>query len=160
MKTPALAALTALVLLSACAGVRQSAVNPFNWFGGSTSRTVEATAIPEGGFAEVIDNRPAVAEVIDMAVEPAQGGAIVRATGLPPTQGWWDAELRPDGDLAPVDGELTLRFVLAPPRQETRQGPARSREVSAGLFVPASVLAQTRRVTVIGERNARTVTRR
>ena len=158
MKTPALAALAALVFLSACAGVRQSAVNPFNWFGGG--RETEVTLAPEGGFPQAIDNRPAVAEITDMAVEPVQGGAIVRATGLPPTQGWWDAELVADGELAAVDGEVTLRFVLAPPRQTMRQGTERSREVSAGLFLPTAVLAQARRVTVTAERNARTVTRR
>ncbi|MGY6632468.1 MAG: hypothetical protein ACXIU8_01815 [Alkalilacustris sp.] len=160
MKTPALAALAALVVLSACSGVRQSAINPFNWFGGE--RSTEVTLAPEGGFPAPVDGRPTVAEITDMAVEPAQGGAIVRATGLPPTQGWWDAELRPLDGRRPeaVDGELTLRFVLSPPRQTARQGTPTSREVSAGIFVPASVLAQTARVTVIAERNARSVTRR
>ena len=157
MKTPALAALAALVLLAGCGGVRQSALNPLTWFQGTAS---EPTLVPEGGFRVTTDNRPLVAEVTELSVERAQGGAIVRAVGLPATQGWWDAELRPDGDLAPVDGELVLSFVVAAPRQPTPQGPARSREVSAGVFVPASTLAATRRITVLGEGGGRTITPR
>ncbi len=157
MKTPVLAALAALMVLGACAGVRQSAANPFNWFGGRESAQ---SPVPEGGFPELRDDRVAVAQVLSMAVEPVQGGALVYATGLPPTQGWWDAELRPDGALRAVDGELFLRFVLASPREAAPTGTPRSREVSAGLFVPNAVLAQTRRVTVAGAADARTVTRR
>ena len=156
MKTSALAALAALVVLGGCSGVRQSALNPFTWFQGASS---EPTLVPEGGFRDQTDNRPLVAQVTDLAVEPAQGGAIVRAVGLPATQGWWDAELRPAGELAPVDGELLLRFVVAAPRQPTPAGPPRSRELSAGVFVPTSTLAATRRITVVGAEGARSINR-
>ena len=37
----------------------------------------------------------AVLAVLTMTVEPIPGGAIVRASGLTPTQGWWNAELVP-----------------------------------------------------------------
>ncbi len=154
MKTPALAALAALVLLAGCGGVRQSALNPFTWFGGGEAQD---TLVPEGGFGAPQDGRAMVAQVTQLAVEPVQGGAIVRAVGLPATQGWWDAELRPDGDLRAVEGELLLRFVVAEPRRPTPAGTPRSRELSAGVFVPASVLATTRRVTVLGEAGPRSV---
>ncbi len=156
MTTRVLTAIAVLVLLGGCGGVRQSALNPFTWFQGSAS---EPTLVPEGGFPSQTDNRPLVAQVTQLAVEPAQGGAIVRAVGLPATQGWWDAELRPDGELAPVDGELLLRFVVAAPRGATPAGPPRSRELSAGVFVPNSTLATTRRITVVGAEGARSITR-
>ncbi|MGY6411784.1 MAG: hypothetical protein ACXIUV_12285 [Alkalilacustris sp.] len=156
MTKPALAALAALMVLAGCGGVRQSALNPFTWFQGGAS---EPSIVPEGGFRARTDGRPLVAQVTELAVEPAQGGAIVRAVGLPATQGWWDAELQPDGDLAPVDGELLLRFVVAPPRQPTPAGPPRSRELSAGVFVPTRTLAATRRITVVAEEGARSISR-
>ena len=158
MRTPALAALAALVLLGGCAGVRQSALNPFTWFGSSTE--ADPTLVPAGGFRDERDGRTLVAQVTGLSVEPVQGGAVVRAVGLPATQGWWDAELRPEGDLRDVDGELVLRFVVAQPPQPTPAGPPRSRELSAGLFLPDRVLANTRRVTVLGADGGRSVTRR
>lgn len=157
MKTSAVAVLAATILIGGCSGIGQSALNPVNWFAADDSAP---TLVPEGGFRDRLDNRPAVAEVTRMTVEPVQGGAIVQAVGLPPTQGWWDAELRPEGDLAAVAGELRLDFVVAAPRSATPAGPPRSREVSAGVFVPASVLATTQRITVQGASGARSVTRR
>ena len=158
MRTPGLAALAALMVLASCGGLRGASLNPFTWF--DRSSTEVASLVPEGGFPGVQDNRPLVAQVTDMAVEPVEGGAIVRAVGLPPTQGWWDAELVSDTDFRAEDGELRLRFVTAVPRQQRPAGPQRSREITAGVFVSDFRLAGVRRITVTGAENARTVTRR
>lgn len=158
MHRTAVAALAALGVLGGCATIRDSAVNPFNWFGRSTEET---TLVPEGGWPERRDNRALVEQVIELAVHPVSGGALVQAVGLPPTQGWWDAELRPEGDeLRAAGGVLRLDFVLAEPRTAQRAGPPQSREVSAGLFVPNARLDGVRQITVTGSRNARTVARR
>ncbi len=154
--TPALAALVALMLVGGCTGVRQSALNPFNWFGRSAEApTATAVSVPARQ-----DGRQLVAQVTELAVEPVTGGAIVRAVGLPPSQGWWDAELLPENDFTPVEGELSFRFAIAPPTQPRPQGTPMSREVSAGIFVSDFKLANTRRITVTGNGNARTTARR
>lgn len=155
MRLPALAALAALMLLTGCAGVRQSALNPLNWFGSSSETRTNPVAVPAR-----LDGRPLVAQVTDLAVEPVTGGAIVRAVGLPPTQGWWDAELVPDNDFEPVEGELAFRFAVAPPNMPRPQGAPSTREVSAGIFVSDFKLANTRRITVAGAGNARSTARR
>ncbi|OZA08094.1 MAG: hypothetical protein B7Y02_12980, partial [Rhodobacterales bacterium 17-64-5] len=77
---------TLCLALVGCGAVRESRLNPFNWFKRSEARDLVQTEAPG-------DPRPLVAEVLTMVVEPIPGGAIVRATGLPPTQGWWQAEL-------------------------------------------------------------------
>ena len=158
MHRSALAGLAALMVLSACATVRDSSLNPVNWFGRSTD---EPTLMPAGGWPSEVDNRALVDQVTELSVHPVSGGAMVRAVGLPPTQGWWDVELRPvGGELRAVDGVLRLEFVAAEPRRTRPQGTPVSREVAAALFIPNARLDGMRQITVGGSRNARTVSRR
>ena len=122
MKTPIAAILAATLVLSACGGIRESRLNPFNWFGRSAQGP--ATIAPEGGYAGgVNDFRALVSEVTQMEVQKVPGGAMLTATGLPPTQGWWDAELIALDGEKPVDGVLTYRFLVAEPSR--RRGHAR-----------------------------------
>jgi hypothetical protein len=69
------------VAVAGCAGVRQSKLNPFNWFRKSQPR--ETIVLP----GEKKDPRPLVDTVLSMTVEPIPGGAVVRARGVTPTQG-------------------------------------------------------------------------
>ncbi len=71
-----------VLVLSGCARVSESRFNPFNWFGSSADEETVAT------IGESADPRPLVAEVTSLVVERTPTGAIVRATGLPPDQGW------------------------------------------------------------------------
>jgi hypothetical protein len=149
MTRPLIAALAGLVLLSACSGFSQSNWNPVNWFGGSNEVAV-AKPLPEG--ATPADPRPLVEQVLSMSVERYPGGAIVRATGLPPTQGYWDGELAQD----PVkDGRLTFRFVLIPPPYAARVSTQQSREVIVGTSLSDKQLEGIREIVVQGARNAR-----
>jgi len=158
MHRSALAGLVAVVVLTSCGAVRDSRLNPVNWFGRSTET---ATLVPEGGWRTAVDNRPLVDQVIELSVHPVSGGAMVQAIGLPPTQGWWDAELTGEGgEVRAEGGVLRLDFVVAEPRQARREGPPVSREVSAGLFIPNARLDGVRQITVSGARNARSVSRR
>ena len=62
MRFSVTAVLATSLILSACAGVRESRFNPFNWFGRSEEQP--ATLAPEGGFAPVAqDNRALVANI-------------------------------------------------------------------------------------------------
>lgn len=155
MRIPLSAALMALLLLTACAKVRDSRLNPFNWFQKSAVTTLE----PKGGYSTAADTRPLVDQVLSLVVEPVAGGAIVRATGLPPTQGWWSADLVADAEGKPVDGVLTFRFVLAPPPNPAPVSTQQSREITAGVYLSTIDLAEVREITVVGARNARSTRR-
>lgn len=155
MKKPLMASLALVAALSGCAAISESRVNPFNWFG----QTQQESLAPPGGWSGVIDNRPLVAEVSDMAVERFPGGAIIRAAGVTPTQGWWDAELVPENNGRPVDGVLTYNFVVAAPRAETRVSTPQSRTVTAAVQITDRRLDGVRVIVIRGARNARSVRR-
>lgn len=152
MRKLPIAALAAVLLLGACGNFSQSNWNPMNWFG--NSQEVEVAAEAEG--ATPSDPRPLVAEVLSLSVEPYSGGAIVRATGLPPTQGHYDAELVEDSF---EDGRLTYRFVLIPPPEPNRVSTPVSREVVVGTSISRLQLEGVREVVVRGQQNARSTRR-
>lgn len=137
--------------LAGCGGFSDSGLNPFNWFGNSEPR--ETIVLPE----EQRDPRPLVPSVLTMKVEPIPGGAIVRATGQTPTQGWWAAELVPQ----PVDenGTLVFEFRLLPPIEATSTSTPRSREVEVAIYVSDYKLEAVREIVVQGAGNARSARR-
>ena len=133
--------------LAGCAGVRQSKLNPFNWFKKSEAR--ETIVLPD----EKVDPRPLVDTVVSMAVEPIPGGAVVRARGVSPTQGWWDAELVPQ-DLDDK-GVLVYEFRLLPPTKRADVGTQQSREVDVAIYISDVKLENVREIVVQGATNAR-----
>lgn len=141
------AVLVSLIALSACAGIRNSKVNPFNWFG--RSQEAPQAAIPQAPT----DDRLLVETVLEMKVEQFQGGAIVRAVGLPPTQGYWDAELvaLPRDD----SGKLVLEFRVFPPITAAGVVNQQSREVTVGLRLSNIKLDGVTQIVVQGANNAR-----
>ncbi len=147
MRIALTAALIALTAFSACGRFRDSKINPLNWFG--RAQQVEQPAIDAQA---PVDPRPFVAQVLVMKVEPTSTGAIVRATGLPPTQGWWDAELV----AQPIDenGALTLEFHVFAPFGQTDVVNQRSREITAAYSISAFKLNSVTKVIVQGANNA------
>ena len=131
--------------------MRDSKLNPFNWFKRSETRV--AVDVPE----DPSDTRPLVETVLDLKVEPIPGGAIVRARGLPPTQGWWDAELV----LKPTDetGVLVYEFRLSPPEKPTDANVPRSREIDVAIYVSDYKLEFMNEIVVQGATNARSASR-
>ena len=104
------------------------------------------------------DIRPRVAEITSLAVEYVTGGAIVLATALPTTQGWFKPELVNDApDGKPVDGVLSYSFRAVPPRETQLQSTQQSRVLTAALFVPDAGLGGVRRIQVNGVMNSRSV---
>ena len=81
------AVLCLTLMLAGCGGFKDSKLNPFNWFG--RSQETQKVALPE----RPKDQRALVETVLTMQVEEVPGGAIIRATGLTPTQGWGKADL-------------------------------------------------------------------
>ncbi|MCV2880935.1 hypothetical protein [Actibacterium sp. XHP0104] len=151
MKKPLLVALLAATLLSSCGKVRESRINPFNWFGKDREEAVEIV-IPEDG---VIDSRPMVAEVVSLRIDKMPGGAIITATGLARTQGYWDAELVAEYDEKPVDGVLSYQFRTYPPLARLPEGSPRTRELTAAHFVSDQTLEGVRSIVVKGASNQR-----
>lgn len=146
------AALIALLALSACGTVRDSRINPFNWFGQSEPAE---QVVPLASKAP--DARPLVHSLTDMTVERYSTGAIIRVTGVNDAQGWWDADLVE----VPTDDptQLVFDFRIKPPGRETPVGTERSREVTAAASVSAKKLAHVSRITVQGLTNARSTGR-
>ena len=136
--------------LAGCGAVRESRLNPFNWFKRSEARAAVLVEAPG-------DARPLVETVLTMTVEPIPGGAIVRATGLPPTQGWWQADLV----AVPVDenGTLVYEFRLLPPGDRAATGAPRTREVEVATYISDAKLELIREIVVQGATNARSATR-
>lgn len=156
MRSPLIALLLAVSLVSGC-GFRESSANPFNWFRGA-SKSQEDGLAPKGGYKKgKLDNRGPVAQIENVTMERVPGGVILRATGLPPTQGWWDAELKAENDGRPVEGVLTYHFLIAGPHQQSRVSTVPSREVMVAAFISDIRLANTREIVIIGADGNRTI---
>ena len=137
--------LVALLALTGC-GFGQSRFNPFNWFGPPRVGT------PVSIYTAPVDPRGLVATVLTLKVEPYPGGAIIRATGLPATQGYWDAALV----LLPDDGKgrLVYEFRISPPKTPAPPGSQPSREVTVAANATEFQLQTITAIEVQGAGNA------
>lgn len=162
MQTPLKVSLAlALSLVLAGCGFSESRLNPFNWFG--SDREEPQTLAPEGGYAAAkTDNRALIAQLTRVEVKQTQGGAIISAEGIAPTQGWWDAELVAESE-EPVDGVMSYRFVIAEPRAGSpaagRVLTPESRAITAGAYIPNARLPFVTKIIVTGANGARSVSR-
>lgn len=143
-----IASVFVMTLASCSSGSR---LNPRNWFGSS-----EQVSNPDIRRASIAaqDTRPMVNQITGFAVEQVPGGAILRVTGLPIRQGYFDGELVPVADERPIDGVLSYQFRINPPLSNTPQGPQPAREVVVARFVSDQTLAGVRSVQVVAAQNA------
>lgn len=155
MKTPALVLLCAALTLAGCGTIRESRINPMNWFG--ESRQSERPDL--GRTSSVIDNRPMVPEVSTLVIERTSSGAIIRAEAVMPTAGWWDPELLTENFGRPVDGVLTLRFVAAAPREPVPAPNVAARTITAVYAINQADLDTIAEIVVTGQGNARRIRR-
>lgn len=143
--------LTLAAVLAGCSGWGDSKLNPSNWFGGSRSgpgTTLEPNQVEDGRFL--------VREIVEMSVSPTMAGAIVSAKALPPTQGYWQAELIPTNYGEPDDkGVMTYSFIVYPPLRQEPVSTPQSRWVTAAIFLSHHDLAEIRTIVVQGELNSR-----
>lgn len=157
--------LIAAIGLSGCGYVRDSRLNPFNWFGQSSSRPatpqeVESTnpLIPKRStFARKPDQdlRQPIAGLENMTVERIPGGAIIRVTGVAAQTGAYDVELRPEGDGEPVDG--VARYVMvAYQAPGGTAGPIQTRRVTAAARLSNIELTNVSSIEVISASNVLT----
>ncbi len=150
MKFLVAAGLIATLVVAGC-GTR---LNPLNWFG-SDAETIA------GAPADFIaDPRELVTQVTSLKIERTVGGAIIRAVGLPPTQGYWDAELVPLNNEEPDENRvLTYEFRISAPVFSRAVSTQQSREVVVAQFISDRGLAGVRRITVTGSESSRSTNR-
>jgi len=138
------------LILAGCSGLRESRVNPLNWFGrdAAASTPVEADALPQ----VTQERRPLISEILSVRLEAVDGGALLRVTARTDRQGYYELELVPNATATRFD---TLVYDLrgVPPRASTPVGSPRSREVTVALELTAREVAQVKRIQVNGARN-------
>jgi hypothetical protein len=147
-----LRALTALSLCFTLAACGESRLNPVNWFGTEREERITVTEVERP-----TDPRALVAEVSSLSIETTTSGAIVTATALNETTGYWQAGLV---RTEIVDGIATYEFRAAPPPEGAVSGPEPSRQIVAAATLSQRELAGLRSITVIARTNRRTVERR
>lgn len=150
--------LIAALSVSGCARLAESRFNPVNWFAGSTTDPDAPLRplVPAGGGTLVVDGRQPVAEVLSVGLDRTPDGAILRATGLAATQGWFNAQLV----LVSVEGgTATYAFRAEPPRGFEPEGSATSRRITAAADLDLADLAGIRSFRVTGAANSRSVGR-
>lgn len=141
--------LVAALILAACGGMRDSRLNPRNWFSGSQA---EPTL---GPVASTVDRRPLVPAVSALVIDRTSTGAIVRAEAVMPTAGYFEPELVAENNGRPVDGVLTYRFVAARPRQGVQVTADAPRTLTAAAVLTAFDLEVVQEVVVVGETGSR-----
>lgn len=158
------ALLSALALQGCSSGSGSRALNPFKW-GAKTESPEAATAsnalIPQRSAlkrAEAPYNGVALEQILQLSLEPAAGGAILRVTGLSATLGAYNVALIPDdpteqGVAAGQNLSYTLKAEY--PKGRARTAPPRAREVSAALFLPDTQMRTLNEIRVKAAQNMR-----
>ncbi len=139
-----------ILTLGACG----SRLNPLNWFGGDREERIRVDPDAAGSAGLALDPRALVAEITQLSVEPTTSGAILRATGVTPLQGYFDASLRL---VERTQTAIVYEFRAAPPLNGSTQG---LQEIVAGTTLSNGELQGIRSITVIAQNNRRTVSRR
>ncbi len=157
-------------LLTGCSTVRDSRVNPFNWFGGSRSVAVQSESaaanplIPASrGNGLLRINKSAgpylgqpINQISELLIERRPGGAILRASGVADRQGPFDVRLL----LQPVQTPGTLAYTLSAVQTAgARDASPWSRTVTAALWLTDQELAGIRTIRVTGRTNELVTTR-
>ncbi|MDU8926815.1 hypothetical protein RXV86_05425 [Alisedimentitalea sp. MJ-SS2] len=148
--------------------MRDSFLNPGNWFGRSRAEAVDEgpvnPLIPKsrGLFRRKAEEeyRGIVIDTIaELRIERATDGAIIQVKGIANTQGWHNARLIEEED----DGsDTTLTYTLQAQRSPYREliGPPQGREIVVAKVVTENDLAGIRVIRVKGAKNARSSRRR
>lgn len=137
---------SAILSLAAC----DSPINPLNLFGADREERI----IRDPETNEVIDGRILISDVTHLSVELTTAGAIVRATGVMPSQGFFDAELVP---VETTDGLFAYEFRVAQPGGTATPG---VQQIDVAAELSADELNDIGTIAVIGQNNRRSVGRR
>jgi hypothetical protein len=87
----------------------------------------------------------------EATLERALHGVIIRVDGVAPTQGYYSAALIPLRDGSPdAAGIISFEFMAVPPAGPQAVGPARSRRLTAAVFIPNLALKDLNGFRVAG----------
>ncbi|MEP3296629.1 MAG: hypothetical protein ABJO27_09155 [Pseudoruegeria sp.] len=156
MKSVTAAMITSALMLSACSGNTTSPYNPFTWFSAGEEEGVIVTDT-NGNQIIINDPRVLVSQTLSLTADDTNGGVIIRAVGLPPTQGYFKAGLFALNDEKPVDGVLTYEFRVAAPLTQQPVSTQQSREIYTGHFISNERLQGVREIRVNAANNTRTL---
>jgi hypothetical protein len=134
----------ALGLVAGCGG----RLNPFKWFQRQPKVAVEAAP-------ETADPRGLMARLLEVKIEETTSGVLLRATGLAPMQGYYDAELV--GLPLDESGVKTFEFRVSPPETPTGPGSERTRQITAAVAITPYQLGLARSIRVVAAENAMTI---
>lgn len=149
--------LISAVTVTGCARLADSRINPMNWFSRSQADVTTPTGeikplVNANRTTQTVDNRSLLSSVSAMSIDRTPGGAIVRATGLAATQGFYNAQLV----LAGVEnGVMTLEFRAQSPSDIQISGPAATREITAARALSNDELLGIRTIRVVAATNSR-----
>lgn len=142
-----------LSLILSVAACGNSRLNPLNWFGGDREQRIRVDP-DANGRPVVVDGRILVTEITQLSVEQTTAGAIVRATGVTPAQGYYDADLV---EVERTESTLVFEFRAASPGSAATAG---LQQIVAGTALSVGELQGIRSITVIAQTNRRSVNRR
>lgn len=103
------------------------------------------------------DERELVAHVSSIRADINPNGIILIATGLPESQGYWDAQLVSLNDEVPVNGVLSYEFVAAKPLESIGVGSPESREIVVGRSIGNRKLGGVTSIRVVSASNVRSL---
>ena len=160
MLRPVTVLLCLSLTLAGCGRMAGSSWNPLNWFGGGNSNvTADGTVrplIPAGQTVQLADNRVAIDQIVTVELARTASGAILRATGIASSQGYFNAELVLVGVSG---GTLTYQFRVEAPAGYEAVGSDASRRITVARALDTNDLAGVRRVVVQGARNSGSASR-
>lgn len=94
----------------------------------------------------------------EAALERGYGGVILRATGVAPTQGFYNAALVPADDGVPdAAGVLTVSLVAVPPETPVDVGPERTRLLLTAAYLSERELRDIRALRVVSSASSVTL---
>ena len=145
--------LAVTLVVAGCATVRDSRLNPFNWF--DPSREV---AVAAGDVNPLLPRRGAFDRITDLTIEPLPGGAVLRASGVAARQGPFAVQLTPVEE-ASTEEVLVFSFDRLLPGRGTPVGPEQTRVAEVATHLTDLDLQGVRVIRVVAARNARELRR-
>ncbi|WP_069299430.1 hypothetical protein [Neptunicoccus sediminis] len=146
-----------------------SAGSSANSAGSASSAGSAGSASSAGSFGNLFGRRNRVDQRVDPVIqnngglisvikearfERARGGAIIRARGVAPRQGYYDASLYSATGLKPdANGDITLEFRAKEPQFQTNVLGEHSREIDVGIFISNQKLNAANAIRVVGRQN-------
>lgn len=166
MRRPLVALLVVSMTLSACGAIRESRINPFNWFGGSREVPADVDPAATGEANPLIPQRRAslfrrdeniylgrpLDQVTELRIERVADGAIIRVEGIAQRADAYDIRLVPKA----TDRQGELHFELLGEFPQVTSSTVRlPRPVVVATHLSDQELEGIRRIRVSAARNAR-----